>query len=133
MFNKSSILVSPLRTPLFTFLIVYKNNPYNFSPYASVRSISENCVGTYNGVFIDTLKLKKTRYTDGQIREFDSVIFICYNGLTEFKNNEEIQSIWRHFGARLGDQKAKEYIVYFHILSHKINFLETFTLKRDHN
>ena len=70
-------------------LLVYKNNPYNFSPYASVRTISENCVGTYNGVFIDTLKLKKTRYTDGQIREFDSIIFICYNGLTEFKNNKE--------------------------------------------
>ncbi len=70
-------------------LLIYEDKPYVFFPYASVRSISENCVGTYNGVFIDTLKLKKTRYTDGQIREFDSIIFVCYNGLTEFKNNKE--------------------------------------------
>ena len=41
-------------------------------------------------------------------------------GVFKFK----IPSIWRHFGARLGDQKAKDYIVYFYILSHKINFLE---------
>ena len=70
-------------------LLVFEDNPYKFTPYESVRSISENSVGTYGGVFIDTFKLKKTRYTDGQIREFDSITFICYNGLIEFKNNKE--------------------------------------------
>ena len=45
-------------------------------------------------------------------------------GVFQFKNNREIPSIWRHFGARLGVQNAKEYIAYFHILSHKVNFLE---------
>ena len=53
-------------------------------------------------------------------------------GVFKLKNNEEIPSIWRHFGARLGDQKAKDYIVYFYILSHKINFLENPKMKRDH-
>ena len=50
-------------------------------------------------------------------------LFLVF-GAFQFRNYEEIPSIWRHFGARLGVQKAKEYIAYFHILSHKVNFLE---------
>ena len=53
-------------------------------------------------------------------------------GVFQFKNNGEIPSIWKHFGARLGDQKAKEYIVYFNVLSHKINFRENPKIKRDY-
>ena len=53
-------------------------------------------------------------------------------GAFPFKNNEEIRSIWRHLGARLGDQKAKDCIVHFHVLSHKLNFLENPKIKREH-
>ena len=52
-------------------------------------------------------------------------------GVFNLKNNEEIPSIWRHFGAPLGDQKAKDYIVYFYVLSHKLHFLENPKMKRD--
>ena len=58
-------------------------------------------------------------------------LFLVF-GVFEFKNSEEIPSIWRHFGARLGDQKAKDYIVYFYVLSHKIHFLENPKMKREH-
>ena len=60
----------------------------------------------------------------GDQKAKDYIVYFYVLALFLFKNNEEIPSIWRHFGARLGDQSAKDYIVYFHILSHKINFLE---------
>ena len=70
-------------------LLIYENKPYKFSPHGSVRSISKNSIGTYSGIFINGNKLKNPYYTDGQIREFDSIIFICYNGLVEYKNGQE--------------------------------------------
>lgn len=70
-------------------LFEYVNKPYKFSPFGSVRSISKNSIGTYSGVYVNGNKLKKTNYTDGQIREFDSITFVCYNGLTVVEGNEE--------------------------------------------
>ena len=70
-------------------LLVYDNLNYTFSPYGSVRAIYKNAVGSYNGVFINGNKLNKITYTDGQIREFDSTIFVCYNGLLAYENNRE--------------------------------------------
>ena len=35
------------------------------------------------------IKLNKITYTDGQIKEFDNLIFVCYNGLLSYKNNQE--------------------------------------------
>jgi len=70
-------------------LLEYENKPYKFSPHGSVRSISKNSIGTYSGVYINGNKLKKTNYTDGQIREFDSITFVCYNGLTVVKDATE--------------------------------------------
>ena len=70
-------------------LLVYKDVSYTFSPYQSVRSITKNGIGSYGGVYIDRKKLNKITYTDGQIREFDSVTFVCYNGLLAYKNNKE--------------------------------------------
>lgn len=70
-------------------LLIYENKPYKFLPYGSVRSISKNSIGTYSGILINGNKLKKPYYTDGQIKEFDSITFICYNGLAEFKNGQE--------------------------------------------
>ena len=70
-------------------LLIYENKPYKFTAYGSVRSISKNSIGSYSGIFINGNKLKKLYYTDGQIKEFDSITFVCYNGLAEFKNGQE--------------------------------------------
>ena len=70
-------------------LLVYNNLSYTFNPVGSVRSISQNAIGTYGGVYINGNKLNKISYTDGQIKEFDDLIFVCYNGLLSYNNNQE--------------------------------------------
>mgnify|MGYP006079460403 CR=1 FL=1 len=70
-------------------LLIFENKPYTFSAHGSVRSITKNTLGTYSGVFIGDTRLKKTNYTDGQIKEFDSIAFVCYNGLVVVKDSEE--------------------------------------------
>ena len=70
-------------------LLIYNSLTYSFKPFGSVRSISDNAVGTYNGVYINGNKLKTITYTDGQIKEFDSITFICYNGLLTYKDSIE--------------------------------------------
>jgi hypothetical protein len=75
-------------------LFVYKKKAYTFTRYNSVRSISENCVGTYNGVIVNGIKLKKTQYTDGQIKEFGDITFVCFNGLTAVDSNQEKILYW---------------------------------------
>ena len=70
-------------------LLIYNNLLYSFNPIGSVRSISQNAVGTYGGVYINGNKLNKITYTDGQIKEFDNLIFVCYNGLLSYENNQE--------------------------------------------
>lgn len=70
-------------------LLIYTNLFYSFNPIGSVRSISQNAVGTYSGVYINGNKLDKITYTDGQIKEIDSITFVCYNGLLSYKNNTE--------------------------------------------
>ena len=62
---------------------------YNFSPYESVRSITDSSIGTYNGVYVKGKKLEKVTYTDGQIKEFENNTFVCYNGLLSIENNIE--------------------------------------------
>jgi len=40
-------------------------------------------------VYVNGKKLNTITYTDGQIKEFDSITFICYNGLLRFKDSIE--------------------------------------------
>ena len=70
-------------------LVSFKKLTYSYAPYESVRSITKNTVGSYNGIFINGEKLKKLKYTDGQIKEFDSITFVCYKGLLSYENNIE--------------------------------------------
>ena len=70
-------------------LVSFKTLAYIYSPYESVRSITKNAVGSYNGIFINGKKLKKLKFTDGQIKEFDNITFVCYKGLLSYKNNKE--------------------------------------------
>lgn len=69
-------------------LLILENKPYRFTPIGSVRSISKNSIGFYGGVYIDDHALSIS-YTDGQIREFDSITFVCYNGLISYQNGVE--------------------------------------------
>lgn len=61
-------------------LFVYKKGAKTYSDSLSVRSISKNFLGTYNGIFY---KGQKTpfKYTNGYIREFSGESIICYDGL----------------------------------------------------
>lgn len=69
-------------------LLILENKPYKFNPIGSVRSISKNSIGFYGGVFVEDNELSIS-YTDGQIREFDSITFVCYNGLISYQNGVE--------------------------------------------
>jgi hypothetical protein len=70
-------------------LLIFKKNLYEFVPFGSVRSLSKNSIGSYGRVLINGKELEKINYTDGQIKEFDSITFICYNGLLSVKNRKE--------------------------------------------
>ena len=70
-------------------LVSFKTLSYSYTPYESVRSITKNAVGSYNGIFINGKKLEKLKFTDGQIKEFDNITFVCYKGLLSYKNNKE--------------------------------------------
>lgn len=70
-------------------LFVYKRGAKTYSDSLSVRSISKNFIGTYNGVFY---KGQKTpfKYTNGYIREFGDESIICYDGLYRLLPNKVI-------------------------------------------
>lgn len=56
--------------------------PYLYEyPFHSIRSISENFVGTYSGIYLKGIKLGPPAplFTDGYIREYDNRAFICYD------------------------------------------------------
>jgi hypothetical protein len=66
-------------------MYIFDLTPYNYS-YAnhSIRTISENFVGTYSGIYLRG-KLQGYpiyKFTDGYIREIDGRAFICYDGLS---------------------------------------------------
>lgn len=65
-------------------IYIYDIVPYQYS-YAnhSIRTISENFVGTYSGIYYKGQKLNPPapRFTDGYIREYAGRAFICYDWL----------------------------------------------------
>ncbi len=68
-------------------LFVFKKAFYDFQPNNSVRSISENYLGTYGGIYNNGELLKYPTYTSGKIREFEDKTFICYDGLFVIDKN----------------------------------------------
>ena len=62
-------------------LFVFTKNAFNKESVGSVRSISENYIGTYNGVIKKEDNSKIISYTNSYIREFDQATFICWDGL----------------------------------------------------
>jgi len=67
---------------------VFRELWYNFTPFESVRSITKNFIGSYSGIFKGTHLVNYPTYTNGQIKEFDEVTFICYDGLAEIINDQ---------------------------------------------
>ena len=63
-------------------IYVYDILPYDYS-YAnhSIRTISENFVGTYSGIYFRGKLLPFPPFTDGYIREIDGLAYVCYNDL----------------------------------------------------
>lgn len=47
----------------------------------SIRAVSANHVGGYSGVYLNGELQKNISYTNGFIREFDTVTFVCHDGL----------------------------------------------------
>ena len=84
-------LTTVKRLYLFSKGSVYlfeKNKAYLY-PYPSIRTISKNYIGTYGGIFDSNKKpLSYPDYTDGKIKDFGDLSFICWHGLTVLKNNE---------------------------------------------
>jgi len=64
----------------------FKKTLYQKKNVGSVRSISENFIGTYNGVFKKGDPHKILKYTNSYIREFNEATFICWDGLY-YKND----------------------------------------------
>lgn len=68
-------------------LFVFKKTFYDFQPNNSIRSISENYLGTYGGIYNNGKLLKYPTYTSGKIREFEDKTYICYDGLFVIDKN----------------------------------------------
>ena len=68
-------------------LFVFRKTFYSKESVGSVRSIGENFIGTYSGVFRKDDNSKIIGYTNGYIREFDNATFICWDGLLYMKDS----------------------------------------------
>lgn len=68
-------------------LYVFKSASYDLKPYPSIRSISENYIGSYGGIYFkDSIKLDFPTFTNGYIREYDSITFLNWSGISLLKN-----------------------------------------------
>ena len=71
-------------------LFVFQSTSSNLKPLPSIRSISKNYIGTYDGIFYkDSLKLRFPSYTSSYIREYDSITIINWGGISLLKNGEQ--------------------------------------------
>ena len=90
-------------------LFVFNLKSYKYKPLPSIRSISKNYIGTYNGIYsvINNKKLEFPTYTNGFIREFDGSTFINWDGLTIIDKEGQ-----RNFYSSSGDGiKIKDEII----------------------
>ena len=70
-------------------LLIFKNKLYSFSPFESVRSITTSYTGSYNGIFKRGEVLTYPPYTNGQIKEYDDITFICYDGIVAIRGDQQ--------------------------------------------
>lgn len=65
-------------------IYIYDIVPYSYGyAHHSIRTISENYVGTYSGIYYKGKPLAPPapRFTDGYIREINGITYICYDAL----------------------------------------------------
>jgi hypothetical protein len=77
-------------------IYIYEIVPYRYSfANHSIRTISENFLGSYSGIYLKGKRLNKPipSFTDGYIREIEGSAFICYDGLLMI-DPEGVQSGW---------------------------------------
>lgn len=74
-------------------VFIFEPTIYDFHSNFSVRSISENYLGTYGGIFKNGIRIEDPSYTNGHIREIDNKTYICFDGLITINeiNNEFIK------------------------------------------
>lgn len=76
-------------------LFIFKQTNYNTSfESLSIRSITKNYIGSYNGIFKNGIKLKYPEFTDGNIREFGNEAIICYGGI--YRDSSGVISIYNN-------------------------------------
>jgi hypothetical protein len=56
----------------------------------SVRSISKNHLATYSGVYLNGQLIRQISFSSGYIREFDTVTFVCHDGLLMVTRSDTI-------------------------------------------
>lgn len=72
-------------------LFIFEKLDVVFKKIGSIRSISQNYIGTYNGIYDKNgLVLNHPTYTDGFIREYDNNTFICWHGLTVIDKDNKV-------------------------------------------
>jgi hypothetical protein len=85
-----------------------KMHVYEILPYHiryrnhSVRTASQNFVGTYSGIYYKGRKLENAttsfpRFTDGRIRELNGKVFVCYSSLfiADMHQGDSLPTYWK--------------------------------------
>ena len=88
-------------------LFVFKKADFKFESSPSIRSISKNYLGTYNGIFKRSggIAFTEPTYTNSHIREFDSIVFINWYGLVvRFKSQIKNYTDKNGAGIKIGDE-----------------------------
>ena len=105
-------------------LLVYNIKSHKLKKYPSIRSISQNYIGTYGGVFYkDSIKLNFPTFTNGPIREYDSITIINWGGLSLIKADEQ-EDYYSKGGIKINERSYGEAIDSYE-LKHPHYYLST--------
>jgi len=109
-------------------LLVYKRKFHKLKNYPSIRSISQNYIGTYGGIFYkDSIKLNFPTFTNGAIREYDSITIINWGGLSLIKADEQedyYSHVYSESGIKINERSYGEAIDSYE-LKHPHYYLST--------
>jgi hypothetical protein len=56
----------------------------------SIRSISKNHLASYSGVYLNGKRIHQISFSSGYIREFDTVSFVCHDGLLMITRSDTV-------------------------------------------
>ena len=72
-------------------LFIYKKTVKPNADTLSIRSISSHYLGTYGGVFHNSIRFNYPNYANGYIREYPDETFICYDGLLRLRGKDTLR------------------------------------------